>query len=274
VEVQLTGGHTRGHQIVRLQSNKKIAYHLADLLPTHVHFNPLWIMAYDNYPLDVISLKQKYEANGIRENAWFTFYHDPAMYACKFDMQGQVVQKIALEAVRKAAAKKKDIPIQKLNVHKDKQISLSCPDCLLVCEISVEKHMGDNHFLTVNCPCGTSYGANLDFRKHYRKDVSIGGFYAAGNADTGWAGAGNLTTMPINCRIKNLSMGGVGFTALNRVRVQVGDTLKVKFTLDKVPPEIVEKEIIVRTIKDNYIGCEFTKESGFNDRTLGFYLMK
>jgi hypothetical protein len=80
--------------------------------------------------------------------------------------------------------------------------------------------------------------------------------------------------MPINCRIKNLSMGGVGFTALNRVRVQVGDTLKVKFTLDKVPPEIVEKEIIVRTIKDNYIGCEFTKESGFNDRTLGFYLMK
>ena len=274
VEVQLTGGHTRGHQIVRLQSNKKIAYHLADLLPTHVHFNPLWIMAYDNFPLDVISLKQKYEANGIRENAWFTFYHDPAMYACKFDMQGQVVQKIAHEAVRKAAAKKKDIPIQKLNVHKDKQISLSCPDCLLVCEISVEKHMGDNHFLTVNCPCGTSYGANLDFRKHYRKDVSIGGFYAAGNADTGWAGAGNLTTMPINCRIKNLSMGGVGFTALNRVRVQVGDTLKVKFTLDKVPPEIVEKEIIVRTIKDNYIGCEFTKESGFNDRTLGFYLMK
>ena len=52
-------------------------------------------------------------------------------------------------------------------------------------------------------------------------------------------------------------MGGVGFTALNRVRVQVGDTLKVKFTLDKVPPEIVEKQIIVRTIKDNYIGCEF-----------------
>jgi glyoxylase-like metal-dependent hydrolase (beta-lactamase superfamily II) len=97
VEVQLTGGHTRGHQIVRVQSNKEIAYHLADLLPTHVHFNPLWIMAYDNFPLDVISLKQKYETSGIRENAWFTFYHDPAMYACKFDIQGQVVEKYAHE---------------------------------------------------------------------------------------------------------------------------------------------------------------------------------
>jgi glyoxylase-like metal-dependent hydrolase (beta-lactamase superfamily II) len=269
VEVQLTGGHTRGHQIVRVQSNKEIAYHLADLLPTHVHFNPLWIMAYDNFPLDVISLKQKYETSGIRENAWFTFYHDPAMYACKFDIQGQVVKKYAHEVVRKPVAKKEDLPIQNLNVRKDKRISLSCPDCLLMHEISVEKHMEDNHFLTVNCPCGTSYGANLNFRKHYRKDVSIGGYFSGDNADTG-----NVSTVPINCRIKNISMGGLGFTTLNRVRVQVGDTLKVKFTLDKVSPEIVEKEIIVRTIKDNYIGCEFTQESEFSDRTLGFYLMK
>ena len=69
-------------------------------------------------------------------------------------------------------------------------------------------------------------------------------------------------------------MGGLGFTALNRVRVQVGDMLKVKFTLDKKPQEIVEKDVIVRTIQDNYIGCEFTQESAFRDRTLGFYLMK
>ena len=69
-------------------------------------------------------------------------------------------------------------------------------------------------------------------------------------------------------------MGGLGFTALSQVRVQLGDTLKVKFTLDKVPPEIVEKEVIVKTIQDTYIGCEFVEESGFTDRTLGFYLMK
>jgi len=34
------------------------------------------------------------------------------------------------------------------------------------------------------------------------------------------------------------------------------------------------KDVIVRTIQDNYIGCEFTLESAFRDRTLGFYLMK
>ena len=270
VEVELTAGHTRGHQIVRIQSDKDIAYHLADLLPTHVHFNPRWIMAYDNFPLDAIALKQKYESRGVRENAWFTFYHDPAMYAAKFDAKGQVVKKIA----HKPVVKKNDMPIQNLNVRKDKHVVLSCPDCLLVREISVDKHMGRKHLLTVNCLCGTTFGVNLNFRKHYRKNVSIGGYYFTNNTDVGWADVGNVPTVPINCRIKNISMGGLGFTALNRVRVQVGDMLKVKFTLDKEPPEIVEKDVIVRTIQDNYIGCEFTQESAFRDRTLGFYLMK
>jgi glyoxylase-like metal-dependent hydrolase (beta-lactamase superfamily II) len=274
IEVQHTGGHTRGHQIVKIHSKKKTAYHLADLLPTHVHFNPLWIMAYDNFPMDVIALKQKYELSGIRENAWFTFYHDPSMYVCKFDIQGNVVKRIAHEIPAKTVEKNEVLPVQSLNVRKDKRVTLSCPDCLLVREISVEKYAGRKHFLTVNCPCGITYGVNLNFRKYYRKDVSIGGYYTTEESDVGSTDSGNVPTVPINCRIKNISMGGLGFTGLSTVRVQIGDTLKVKFTLDKVPPEIVEKEVIVRTIQDNYIGCEFTQESGYSDRTLGFYLMK
>ena len=274
VEVQHTGGHTRGHQIVRVQSGKETAYHLADLLPTHVHFNPLWIMAYDNYPMDAIALKEKDEAMGVRENAWFTFYHDPSMFACKFDSQGTVVKKFAKDAVPAATVKKEKLPIQDLNVRKDNRITLSCPSCLLVREVSVDKYAGHKHFLTVNCPCGTTYGVNLNFRKHYRKEVSIGGYYTIDDEDVGMTHAGSVPTVPINCRIKNISMGGLGFTALSQVRVQVGDRLKVKFTLDKEPPEIIEKEVVVKGIHDNYIGCEFIESTGFSDRTLGFYLMK
>jgi glyoxylase-like metal-dependent hydrolase (beta-lactamase superfamily II) len=274
VEVQLTGGHTRGHQIVRMQSQNEIAYHLADLLPTHVHFNPLWIMAYDNFPMDAIALKEKYENQAIRENAWFTFYHDPSMFACKFDIKGQVVKKIAHADTRKKEPTKTKLTIQDLNVRKDNRITLSCPSCLLVREILVDKYAGNKHFLTVNCPCGATYGVNLNFRKHYRKDVSIGGYYTVAEEDVGLIDTGSVPTVPINCRIKNISLGGLGFTALSQVRVQVGDRLKVKFTLDKDPPEIVEKEVIVKGINDNYIGCEFIQETGFSDRTLGFYLMK
>lgn len=93
ITVFLTAGHNGGHQIVRLSSSGEVAYHLADLLPTHAHVNPLWVMAYDNFPMDSIALKEKWLAKGISENAWFTFYHDAFMLACKFDDKGNVTKK-------------------------------------------------------------------------------------------------------------------------------------------------------------------------------------
>jgi glyoxylase-like metal-dependent hydrolase (beta-lactamase superfamily II) len=93
VTVHHTGGHNRGHQIVRLESDGQVALHLADLMPTHVHFNPLWVMAYDNYPLDAIAQKEEWENRGLRENAWFTFYHDPFLLACRFNEQGDIIEK-------------------------------------------------------------------------------------------------------------------------------------------------------------------------------------
>jgi glyoxylase-like metal-dependent hydrolase (beta-lactamase superfamily II) len=274
IEVQYTGGHTRGHQIVRIQSGKAIAYHLADLLPTHVHFNPLWIMAYDNFPMDAIALKEKYEATGLRENAWFTFYHDPSMYACKFDEQGRVVKKIAHKTRTKSEEKKEKIPVQDINVRKDNTVTLSCPSCLNVRNVSVDQYTGSKHFLTVNCPCGITYGVKLNFRKQYRKDVSIGGFYTLGDEDIGSIQSTNVPTVPINCRINNISLGGLGITILGKMSVQLGDTLTIKFSLDKEPPEIIEKDVIVKSVNNNYIGCAFIEKSGFSDRTLGFYLLK
>ena len=94
IEVIRTGGHTRGHQIVRFESEGEVAYHLADLLPTHAHFNPLWIMAYDNFPLEVVELKEKLIARGVAEKAWFTFYHDPFMHACKIDDKGDITARV------------------------------------------------------------------------------------------------------------------------------------------------------------------------------------
>lgn len=94
VRVLLTGGHNRGHQIVRIESGGEIAYHLGDLLPTHIHFNPLWIMAYDNYPLDTIRQKEHFEQTAIKEDAWFVFYHDPFLTACKFDEKGNVIAEV------------------------------------------------------------------------------------------------------------------------------------------------------------------------------------
>lgn len=93
VTVEQTGGHTRGHQIVWLESQGAKAVHMADLLPTHVHFNPLWLMAYDNFPIEAIAQKELVESRAVRDNAWFTFYHDPFLPACRFDEKGKVVDR-------------------------------------------------------------------------------------------------------------------------------------------------------------------------------------
>lgn len=96
ISVIHTGGHNRGHQIIRMESGNEVALHLADLLPTHAHFNPLWVMAYDNFPLDAIFLKERLISDGVKENAWFTFYHDAHYLACKFDEKGNVTEKIEM----------------------------------------------------------------------------------------------------------------------------------------------------------------------------------
>jgi glyoxylase-like metal-dependent hydrolase (beta-lactamase superfamily II) len=91
VRVCHTGGHTRGHQLVEIVSGGETAVHPGDLFPTHAHANPLWVMAYDNFPLDVIAQKERCLAEYGQREAWFTLYHDPLVKACKFGAQGQLV---------------------------------------------------------------------------------------------------------------------------------------------------------------------------------------
>ncbi len=54
---------------------------MADLMPTHAHQNPLWVLAYDDYPMDSIREKQKWIPKALEADAWFSFYHD-AYYRC------------------------------------------------------------------------------------------------------------------------------------------------------------------------------------------------
>ena len=97
IKVFHTGGHTRGHQIIRMESDGSVALHLGDLLPTHAHYNPLWVMAFDNFPLEAITEKEEWENRGAIEKAWFTFYHDPFIQACRFDEKGNVTEKWSFE---------------------------------------------------------------------------------------------------------------------------------------------------------------------------------
>ncbi len=91
ITVVHTAGHNGGHQIIRMESNGQVALHLGDLLPTHAHANPLWVMAYDNYPMDSIAMKEKWIRKGVEEGSWFTLYHDAFLLACKLGDKDTII---------------------------------------------------------------------------------------------------------------------------------------------------------------------------------------
>ncbi len=89
-----TGGHSNGHAIVIIKSEGETMIHLADLLPTHAHHHFLWVLAYDDYPMQSIAEKQKWMKFGVENDAWHTFYHDAVYRAVKWTDKGEIVKKV------------------------------------------------------------------------------------------------------------------------------------------------------------------------------------
>lgn len=81
ISVQLTGGHTRGHQIVRFESGNDSSVCLADLVPTTHHLPSLWSMSYDQFPLEVRRKKPLVLGDIVENRRLALFSHDPSIAA-------------------------------------------------------------------------------------------------------------------------------------------------------------------------------------------------
>lgn len=76
-----TGGHTRGHQAIVLESGGETAVYLGDLCPTTAHLRRLWCMGYDLYPLETRRVKPQVLGQAADEG-WLVFWdHDPEVIA-------------------------------------------------------------------------------------------------------------------------------------------------------------------------------------------------
>jgi glyoxylase-like metal-dependent hydrolase (beta-lactamase superfamily II) len=81
VRVRRTGGHTRWHQIVYLESGGRTAVFAADLMPTAAHVDVPWIMGYDLYPMETLEFKRAFVREAIEREYVIFFEHDPQMAA-------------------------------------------------------------------------------------------------------------------------------------------------------------------------------------------------
>jgi glyoxylase-like metal-dependent hydrolase (beta-lactamase superfamily II) len=81
VRVRRSGGHTRWHQIVYLESGGRTAVFVADLIPTAAHVDVPWIMGYDLYPMETLEFKRAFVREAIDGEYVIFFEHDPQIAA-------------------------------------------------------------------------------------------------------------------------------------------------------------------------------------------------
>ncbi len=87
-------GHTRGLQGVVIRSGGQTACYVSDLMPTHWHLKPTWVMGFDLFPLETIDNKHRVLDQAVREHWLLVFTHDPEMpwgYVAREDGQYRFV---------------------------------------------------------------------------------------------------------------------------------------------------------------------------------------
>ena len=92
-----TGGHSDGHAAIKFVDGEEGFYHIADLMPTHAHQNPLWVLAYDDYPVTSVHEKKALQDEAIENQYWFTFYHDAYYRAVKFNQNRKISAEVKRE---------------------------------------------------------------------------------------------------------------------------------------------------------------------------------
>lgn len=91
IEMIHTGGHSEGHAVIKLTQNGETLLHMADIMPTHAHQNPLWVLAYDDYPITSVFSKEKWMKEAYANQYKFIFYHDAYYRMIEWDETGKNV---------------------------------------------------------------------------------------------------------------------------------------------------------------------------------------
>jgi hypothetical protein len=151
---------------------------------------------------------------------------------------------------------------QKAFVREDGTTVLKCPHCKHARTVSVQKIKDKKKVIKVKCSCQQSYSVSLELRKMYRKNTNLKGRYVNLSLD-------NETGTMV---VQDVSMGGIGFQAVGANRIEKNHELEVTFTLDDTHSSVIKKTVVVRIVRNNFVGCEFLHSHEY-DKALGFYLL-
>jgi len=81
VRVVRSGGHTRNHQIVFIESGSRTAVFPADIISTTAHIEDAWILGFDLFPMETLEFKKRFIREAIDREYLIFFEHDPFVAA-------------------------------------------------------------------------------------------------------------------------------------------------------------------------------------------------
>jgi len=150
----------------------------------------------------------------------------------------------------------------KAHVRDNNTATLTCPACGIIKHIEADSFRHSRHTITVRCRCQQIFTVLLDFRRHYRKQISLTGSYEIINQ--GGIGGGLI-------HLYNISRGGGGFSISGLHRIKKDQELLLEFQLNDKMKTVLKKQVVVKSVHQNNIGCQFMDNVEM-ERALGFFL--
>ena len=147
-------------------------------------------------------------------------------------------------------------------VRPDNTVTIICPVCKTTKQVSAAPYLDKKHFIKIRCACDAIFTVQFDFRRHYRKQISLRGTYRL--LDPPGTGGGVI-------HIRNISRSGIGFTVSGLHNMQKKQTIQLEFRLNDKNLTKLTKQATIQTVNNNFIGCRFV-EQYLIEKALRFYL--
>jgi hypothetical protein len=145
-------------------------------------------------------------------------------------------------------------------IDNNNQVTIICPKCKVDTKIDAEKFKNGQRNQSLECKCGEIFQFIIEYRKQYRKGVSLPGEY--NTQEKGQKG---------EMIIKDLSLSGIRFESLMPHQISPDDTLEVTFKLDNPSRKEIRKTVKVVWVDDRIVGAQFN-ERNLYEKDLAFYL--
>jgi hypothetical protein len=134
-----------------------------------------------------------------------------------------------------------------------------CPACGYTKTVDSKNVRIPKKPIKTKCTCGHIFSFQVELRQYHRKAVDLLGSCECARV----RGHSRI-------RVRDLSMGGIGFILQSPMEIVEGDSLRIEFELDDARLTALVRSAVVKFVLGDTVGASFT--GSWFDKDFAFYL--